>query len=73
MYTQVNFNPIGGVMVSMLALSVVDFGFKPWSGQTKDYKKNCGSYGISLSSPICNNGVCVTTFEADFPSKASQE
>jgi hypothetical protein len=25
-------------MVSMLASSVVDRGFKPWSGQTKDYK-----------------------------------
>ena len=25
-------------MVSMLALSVVDCGFEPWSGQTKDYK-----------------------------------
>jgi hypothetical protein len=31
-------NRIGGVMVSMLALSTVDRGFKPWSGQTKDYK-----------------------------------
>ena len=29
---------IGGVMVSVLASSVVDRGFKPWSGQTKDYK-----------------------------------
>ena len=27
----------GGVMVSVLALSVVDRGFQPWSGQTKDY------------------------------------
>jgi hypothetical protein len=25
-------------MVSVLASSVVDHGFKPWSGQTKDYK-----------------------------------
>jgi hypothetical protein len=25
-------------MVSMLALSAVDHGFKPWSGQTKDFK-----------------------------------
>ena len=29
---------IGGVMVSVLALSAVDRGFEPWSGQTKDYK-----------------------------------
>jgi hypothetical protein len=25
-------------MVSVLAVSVVDRGFEPWSGQTKDYK-----------------------------------
>ncbi len=25
-------------MVSMLASSAVDRGFKPWSGQTKEYK-----------------------------------
>ena len=31
-------NRIGGVMVSVLALSVVDRGFEPRSGQTKDYK-----------------------------------
>ena len=36
-------NRIGGVMVSVLsgavlASSVVDRGFEPWSGQTKDYK-----------------------------------
>jgi hypothetical protein len=29
---------IGGVMVSVLALSAVDRGFEPWSSQTKDYK-----------------------------------
>jgi hypothetical protein len=31
-------NRIGGVMVRMLTLSMVDLGFKPWSAQTKDYK-----------------------------------
>jgi hypothetical protein len=31
-------NRIGGVMVSVLFLSVVDRGFEPRSGQTKDYK-----------------------------------
>ena len=31
-------NCIGGVMVSVLASSVVDRGFEPRSGQTKDYK-----------------------------------
>ena len=30
-------NRIGGVMVSVLASSVVDRGFESWSGQTKDY------------------------------------
>ena len=31
-------NRIGDVMVNMLASSAVDHGFKPRSGQTKDYK-----------------------------------
>ena len=31
------FNHIGGVMVSIPASSVVDRGFEPRSGQTKDY------------------------------------
>jgi hypothetical protein len=30
-----NLNCIGGVMASLLALGVVDFGFKPWSNETK--------------------------------------
>ena len=29
---------IGGVIVSLLASSVVDHGFEPWSVQTKDYR-----------------------------------
>jgi hypothetical protein len=29
---------IGSVMDDMLASSVVDLGFEPWSSQTKDYK-----------------------------------
>jgi hypothetical protein len=33
-----NLSPIGGVMVSVLASSVVDHGLEPRSGQTKDYK-----------------------------------
>ena len=38
--TQISFcvNCIGGAMVSVLASSAIDRGFKPWSGQTKDYK-----------------------------------
>jgi hypothetical protein len=31
-------NRISGVMVSLLALSALDSGFEPQSGQTKDYK-----------------------------------
>jgi hypothetical protein len=31
-------NGIGGVMVSVFALSAVDCGFEPPSSQTKDYK-----------------------------------
>ena len=33
-----NSNYLGGVIVSILASSVVDFGFESQSGQTKDYK-----------------------------------
>ena len=36
--TEKDDNCIGGVMVSVLALSVVDRGFEPRSGQTNDYK-----------------------------------
>jgi hypothetical protein len=32
------FNRIAGVMVSMLASSVVDRGLDPWSDQTNEYK-----------------------------------
>jgi len=31
-------NSIGDVMVNWFVSSVVDRGFEPWSGQTKDYK-----------------------------------
>ena len=31
-------NQIGGVMVNVLTSGAVDRGFKPWSGQTKDFK-----------------------------------
>jgi hypothetical protein len=34
------YNNIGGVMIGVLALSAVDPGFEPLSGQTKNYK-NC--------------------------------
>ena len=41
MYAQNNkivCNPVGGIMVSVLASSVVDRWYEPRSGQTKDYK-----------------------------------
>ena len=38
MTTSVCHDRIGGVMVSVLASSVVDREFEPRSGQTKDYK-----------------------------------
>ena len=44
-------NRIGGVIVGRLASSVVDRGFKPWSGQTKDYcllGNICGRFIFSI-------------------------
>ena len=38
MSVQSHINRMGGVMISMLVSSVVDRGFEPRSGQTKDYK-----------------------------------
>ena len=38
MYYLYNYNRIDGVMVSVLASNVVDCGFEPWLGQTKDYE-----------------------------------
>jgi hypothetical protein len=37
-YIHIIYNRIGGVMVSMLASSVVDSGFESQLGQSKDYK-----------------------------------
>jgi len=37
-YITYSSNCIGGEMVSVLSLSVVDSRIKPWSAQTKDYK-----------------------------------
>jgi hypothetical protein len=54
-FLQYLIDSIGGVMVSVLALSVVDRGFEPWSGQTKDYKTD-----------IC----CFTAKHAAFSSKS---
>ena len=43
-------NCIGGVMVSMLTSSVVDHGFEPWAGQTKDYKIGICSFPAKHAS-----------------------
>jgi hypothetical protein len=37
-YVRFGENRIGGAMVSMPTSSVIDRGFKPQSGQTKDYE-----------------------------------
>ena len=37
-FFKIFFNCIGGLMVRVLSSSVVDRGFEPRSGQTKDYK-----------------------------------
>ena len=34
----IHINRISGVMASVLSSSVVDRGFEPWSGKTKDYE-----------------------------------
>ena len=46
MYIKTCFILIGGIMASVLASSVVDRGFEPRSGQTKDFK-----IGICCFSP----------------------
>ena len=39
-------NRIGGIMVSELASSLVDRGFEPRSGQTKDYNIGICSFSV---------------------------
>jgi hypothetical protein len=41
-------NRIDGVMVSVLASSVVDRGFEPGLGQTKDYKIDICCFSANL-------------------------
>jgi hypothetical protein len=47
------FNPIGGVMVDVLASSVIDRRFDPLSGQTKDYVM--GIYCLSDKHSVNSN------------------
>ena len=39
-------NHIGGVIASVFATNVVDSGFEPRSGQTKDFKMNIYCYSV---------------------------
>jgi hypothetical protein len=48
-------NRIGSVMVSVLASSVVDRGFEPRSGQTKDYKIGICCFSAKHTSLRRNN------------------
>ena len=41
---------IGGIMVSMLDLSVVDRGFEPWSGKSKDYTIDIGWFSTKQTA-----------------------
>jgi hypothetical protein len=49
-HTRIHADRIGGVIVSVLDLSVVDRGFEPRSGQIKDY--TIGMRGFSLSPQL---------------------
>jgi hypothetical protein len=46
---------IDGVMVSVLPLSVVDCGFDPRSGQTKDYKFGICCFSARYNKLIFND------------------
>ena len=48
--SSISINHICGVMVSVLTSSVVDRGFEPWSGQTKDYE--IGIYYLSAKHAV---------------------
>jgi hypothetical protein len=48
-------NLIGGAVVNMVALTAVDRGFKPQSGQTKDYK--IGTYAILFKNVRRNRDI----------------
>ena len=61
-------------MVSMLAASAVDCGFKPWSGQTQDYKidiccfsakhavlRRKSKHWLARNQDTCNVSKCLST------------
>jgi len=74
-FTHINF--IGGVIVSLLASSVVDRGFEPRSGRTKDYetgmfcfsakhialRRKTGWLGIGI---LCPSGVIFLSADCFF-------
>ena len=47
---QLSDNHIGGVMVSVLASSVINHVFHPQSGQTKDYKNGICCFSAKLAA-----------------------
>ena len=49
-------NRIGGVMVRVLASSVIERGFEPRSGQTKDYKIGTCCYSAKHTVSIKEKG-----------------
>ena len=51
-YNSLHVNRIGGVMVSVLASSAVDRGFKPRSDQTKDYTICLHVYSFSVKHAV---------------------
>jgi hypothetical protein len=43
-------NCIGGIVVSVLASTAVDHGFKPWLGQTTNYKIGICCFSAKLAA-----------------------
>jgi hypothetical protein len=44
--TITQFNYVCGVIISVLTSKVIDHGFDPWSGQTKDYQIGIGCFFV---------------------------
>jgi hypothetical protein len=53
-YFQYLMNCIGSVMVSVLASNVVDHGFKPRAGKTKDYETGICCFSIKNAALKAN-------------------
>ena len=57
---------IGGIMVSILSLRVVDRGFEPLSGQTNEYK--IGIFFFSAKYAVLKSRLCYSVMETSFNS-----